>query len=79
MAEIFRPLDSVALYPGVEQLRREAIEPVTQHRQYVNRTLLRPYAIAETPPFVGREEAPVEDAPEAAPKGGPDPESTELR
>ena len=79
VAEIFRPLDSVALYPGVEQLRREAIEPVTLHRQYVNRTLLRPYAIAETPPFVGREEAPAEDAPEAAPKGGADPDSTELR
>ena len=53
VGEIFRPLDSVALYPGVEQLRREALEPVTQHRQYLNRNLLRPYAVAETPPFVG--------------------------
>ena len=53
VADIFRPLDSVALYPGKEQLRREAIEPITQHRQYLDGRLLRPYAIAETPPFVG--------------------------
>ena len=57
VAAIFRPLDSVALYPGEEQLRREAIEPVRQHRQYLNGNLLRPYAIAETPAFVGFEPA----------------------
>ena len=53
IGEIFRPLDSIALYPGEEQLRRESIEPVTLHRQYLTSQLLRPYAIAETPPFVG--------------------------
>lgn len=57
VAAIFRPLDSVALYPGEEQLRREAIEPVKQHRQYLNGNLLRPYAIAETPAYVGFEPA----------------------
>ena len=53
VARIFRPLDSVALYPGEEQLRRESLEPVRQHRQYLDANLLRPYAIAETPAFVG--------------------------
>ena len=53
-------------------MRREAIEPVTRHRQYLNRTLLRPYAIAETPPYVGREEAAPEGGPEDAPRGAPD-------
>ncbi len=55
VGEIFRPLDAVALYPGAEQLRREAIEPITQHRHYLNRSLLRPYAICETPAFIGLE------------------------
>ena len=54
VSEIFRPLDSVALYPGEDQLRREAIEPVKQHRQFLNANLLRPYAIAETPVFVAQ-------------------------
>ena len=57
VADIFRPLDSIALYPGNEQLRREAIEPIAQHRQYLTPRLLRPYAIAETPPYVGMAEA----------------------
>ena len=63
VGEIFRPLDSVALYPGAEQLRREAIEPVTLHRQYLDRHLLRPYAIVETPPFVSLPETEAPDAP----------------
>ena len=58
VGEIFRPLDAMALYPGAEQLRREAIEPITQHRHYLNRSLLRPYAICETPAFIGLEPGP---------------------
>ena len=50
--EIFRALDSIALHPGETQLRREKLEPVPMHRQYVNARLLRPYAICETPPFI---------------------------
>ena len=64
IGEIFRPLDSVALYPGGEQLRREAIEPVTLHRQYLNRGQLRPYAMAETPPFVGLQDSGREELPQ---------------
>jgi len=62
VASIFRPLDSVALYPGEEQLRREAIEPVGQHRPYLNGTLLRPYALPATPAYGGFE-PPVPAAP----------------
>lgn len=51
--EIFRPVDSIALYPSKEQLHREAIEPVTMHRQYLDQNLIRPYAIGETPAFIG--------------------------
>lgn len=49
---IFRSLDSIALYPGTEQLHREAVEPVTIHRHYLDEHLIHPYAIAETPAFV---------------------------
>ena len=49
---IFRSLDSIALYPGAEQLHREAVEPVTIHRHYLDEHLIHPYAIAETPAFV---------------------------
>ena len=50
--EIFRALDSIALHPGETQLRREQLEPVPVHRQFLNGHLLRPYAICETPPFI---------------------------
>ena len=49
---IFSALDSIALYPGAEQLHREAVEPVTIHRHYLDEHLIHPYAIAETPAFV---------------------------
>ena len=50
---IFQPLDSIALYPGAEQRRREALEPIAPHRQFLDARLLHPYAICETPAFIG--------------------------
>ena len=49
---IFAPLDSIALNPGAERREREALEPVTPHRQFLDAKLLRPYAVCETPAFV---------------------------
>lgn len=66
---IFQPLDSIALYPGTEQRRREVLEPITPHRQFLDARLLRPYAICETPAFVGRAEE------DAAPAVGYEPGS----
>ena len=57
MHAIFQPLDSIALYPGTEQRRREALEPVTPHRQFLDARLLHPYAICETPAFIALADA----------------------
>ena len=54
---IWSGLDSIALYPSAEQRHREAIEPVKVHRQFLDEILIRPYAVCETPPFVGMEPA----------------------
>ncbi len=49
---IWQALDSVALKPGADQLRREAVEDLTVHRYHLDATAIRPYAICETPAFV---------------------------
>ena len=50
---IWESLDSVVLYPAAELRHREAVEPVKIHRQILDEHLLHPYAIIETPPFIG--------------------------
>lgn len=70
---IFQPLDSIALYPGAEQRRREALEPVTPHRQFLDARLLHPYAICETPAFIAlvdASDAPAAAAPQVEPPSG---------
>ena len=50
---IWTGLDSVCLMPSIEQLRREEVEPIRVHRQFLDENLVRPYAICETPAFIG--------------------------
>ena len=52
---IWAEIDSIALYPSSEQRHREKREPVTIHRQFLDEHLIRPYAVCETPPFIGSE------------------------
>lgn len=52
---IWAALDSVALAPSQEQLHREAVEPIRQHRQLLTAALIHPYAVCETPPFILQE------------------------
>ena len=54
---IWTDLDSVLLKPTAEQLERERREGIHQHRYPVTEGEIRPYAICETPPFIGREHA----------------------
>ena len=49
---IWTSLDSLSLAPSVEQLRRESVEPIRIHRQPLDHSSIRPYAICETPPFI---------------------------
>ncbi len=49
---IWQALDSVALKPAAEQLRREAVEDLTVHRYHLDASVIRPYAICETPAFL---------------------------
>lgn len=49
---IWEGLDSVCLYPSEELRHREAVEPVKIHRQILDESLIHPYAIVETPPFI---------------------------
>lgn len=49
---IFTGIDSVFLKPSAEQLRREALEGIHQHRYALSEGELHPYAICETPPFI---------------------------
>ena len=49
---IFTPIDSVCLMPSIEQLRRETVEPIRIHRQFLDDGLIRPYAICETPSYI---------------------------
>lgn len=52
---IWTDLDSVLLKPTAEQLDREVREGIHKHRYPVTEGEIRPYAICETPPFVGRD------------------------
>ena len=49
---IWTGLDSVFLKPSAEQLRREELENIHQHRYALSEGELHPYAICETPPFI---------------------------
>ena len=51
---IWTPLDSVALMPSAELRHREEVEPIRMHRQQLDESLIRPYAICETPAFIGQ-------------------------
>ena len=51
---IWTDLDSVFLKPTAEQLRRESLEDIHQHRYPVTEGEIRPYAICETPAFIGQ-------------------------
>ncbi len=49
---IFTGLDSLFLQPTAEQLERERVEGLSQHRQPLTLQHLHPYAIAETPAYI---------------------------
>lgn len=52
---IWTELDSVLLKPTAEQLERETREGIHQHRYPVTEGEIHPYAICETPAFIGRD------------------------
>jgi hypothetical protein len=54
ISEIWSALDSLLLKPGDDQLRRERLEPIRQHRQLLDVKHLLPYAVCETPAFIGQ-------------------------
>ena len=49
---IWTDIDSVFLKPSDEQLRREELESIHQHRYALSEGELHPYSICETPPFI---------------------------
>jgi len=49
---IWTTLDSVFLKPSDEQLSRERLEGIRQHRYALTSAELHPYAICETPAFI---------------------------
>ena len=49
---IWTDLDSVFLKPSLEQLQRETLEGIHQHRYPVTEGEIHPYAICETPAFI---------------------------
>ncbi|MGD8831137.1 MAG: hypothetical protein PVF57_11090 [Pseudomonadales bacterium] len=51
---IWTELDTVFLKPSAEQLARETREFIHKHRYPLTEGEIHPYAICETPPFVGR-------------------------
>jgi hypothetical protein len=51
---IWTDLDSVLLKPTPEQIRRETLEGIHQHRYPVTEGEIHPYAICETPAFIGQ-------------------------
>lgn len=55
---IWEAIDSVVLAPSAEQLHREHLEPVRKHRQLLTASLIHPYALCETPAFIGRSTLP---------------------
>lgn len=52
---IFEAVDSVFVKPSGEQLDRERLEGIHQHRQALTEPELHPYAICETPAFILKE------------------------
>ena len=50
--QIWSELDSVFLKPGDDQLRRESLEPIRQHRTALDALHIHPYAICEAPAFL---------------------------
>lgn len=54
---IWTSVDSVFLKPSDEQLQRESLEGIHQHRYPLTERELHPYAICETPAFLLREDA----------------------
>jgi len=52
---IWTDLDAILLKPTAEQLEREVREGIHKHRYPLTEGEIRPYAICETPPFIGRE------------------------
>src|SRR5262245_37305823 len=54
ISEIWSALDSLMLKPGDDQLRRERLEPIRQHRQLLDVKHLLPYAVCETPAFIAQ-------------------------
>ena len=49
---IWHGIDSVFLKPSPEQLRREELEGIHQHRYALTEGEIHPYAICETPAFI---------------------------
>jgi hypothetical protein len=52
---IFEAIDSLFLKPTAEQLDRERLEGIPQHRYPLTEAELHPYAICETPAFILKE------------------------
>lgn len=53
VSPIFTALDSLTLKPGDDELRRETLEGVRPWRRALDERHVRPYAICETPAFIG--------------------------
>jgi len=53
VSPIFTALDSLMLKPGDDELRRETLEGVRPWRHALDERHVRPYAICETPAFIG--------------------------
>jgi hypothetical protein len=53
VSPIFTALDSLMLKPGDDELRRETLEGVRPWRRALDERHVRPYAICETPAFIG--------------------------
>jgi hypothetical protein len=49
---IWSEIDSVLVKPGDDELRRERLEPIRQHRIALDAQRIHPYAICETPAFI---------------------------
>ncbi len=54
MNPVWQTLDSLLLWPAQEQREREALEGLRKHRTALSVATLHPYAICETPEFIGQ-------------------------
>jgi hypothetical protein len=52
MNPIWSELDSVLVKPGDDELRRERVEGIRQHRIALDAQRIHPYGICETPAFI---------------------------